>query len=369
MTIGKHGSPWTPDAARNRAKVILGEVARWVDSGCNGPDPAEARQQDRHGLTFGGLLDLYFAEGVSHKKASTIETDRGRAENHLRPLLGRLRVDRIGRADIERMRDAVAGGKTAATKDEKRRAGNIRCGGKGTAGKAVGLVSAILTFAVDRKLCGDNPARGIKKARGRKLERFLSEAEIARLADALDAQAAETRNPFPTAAIWLLLLTGCRRGEIIGLEWQNVDFERQCLRFPDSKTGAKVIPLNAPALELLEGLPRVEGNPYVIPGLRAATAGPTVATVWSRVRKTAGLTDVRLHDLRHSYASIAVSGGASLPMIGKLLGHRNAATTERYAHLSDDPLRAVNDMVGERIAAAIKGRASPVVPMRRGQPS
>src|SRR5262249_30359019 len=150
-------------------------------------------------------------------------------------------------------------------------------------------------------------------------------------------------------AIKLLLLTGCRKGEIIGLEWRHVDFERSCLRLPDSKTGAKVIPLNGAAMAILEGLPRVGGNPHVIPGIRADTAGPAVGQAWQRVRKAAGLSDVRLHDLRHSFASVAVGGGASLPLIGGLLGHKHAATTARYAHLSDDPLRQVTDMVGQRI--------------------
>jgi integrase len=186
------------------------------------------------------------------------------------------------------------------------------------------------------------------------MERFLSEDEIGRLAVALDAEANRTGNPYPTAAIKLLLLTGGRRGEIIGLQWQHVDFERQCLRLPDSKTGAKVIYLNAPALEVLAGLPRMSTNPHVVPGKRER--GPLVGIdkVWFRVRAAAGLQGVRLHDLRHSFASMGVAGGLSLPVIGALLGHKHAATTARYAHLSADPLRAANDMVGTRITTAMK---------------
>ena len=349
LTIGKHGSPWTPETARAEAKRLLGEVAA-------GRDPATARKADRDGLSFNELVDLYLAEGVAHKKASTIRVDRGRFEHHLRPLLGKLRADRITRADVEKMRNAVTAGKTAEHIEpgEKRPSGTLAKGGKGVAAQCVISVSAIFSFAIERGLCAANPARGVKKAPVRKIERFLSEAEIGRLAAALDAEAQRTRNPFPSAAIKLLLLTGCRRGEIVNLRWEHVDFEHGCLRLPDSKTGAKVVYLNAPARALLQGLPRVEENPRVIPGARVESASAGIDNVWPNVRKAAGLEGVRLHDLRHSFASVGAAGGLSLPIIGALLGHKHATTTARYAHLSADPLRAANDAVGAKIAAAMK---------------
>jgi integrase len=352
LTIGKHGSPWTPEMARTEAKRLLAEVAA-------GRDPATVRQQERDALTFGELIDLYLAEGAGHKKALTLKADRGRIEHHLRPLLSKLRADRIGRAEIEQMRNAVTAGKTAEkfATGEKRRAGSIATGGRGAAAQCVALVSSVYAFAIGRGLCADNPARGVKKAPVRKVERFLSEAEIARLAEALDTEAQQSSNPYPPAAIKLLLLTGCRKGEIANLRWEHVDFERECLRLPDSKTGAKVVYLNAPARALLQKLPRMAESPRVIPGLRADSAGPAIDKVWSRVRKAAGLADVRLHDLRHSFASVGVAGGASLPIIGALLGHKHATTTARYAHLSADPLRAANDAVGARIAAAMGRKA------------
>lgn len=348
LTIGKHGSPWTPEMARTKAKRLLAEVAA-------GRDPSIARQADRKALSFDDLIDLYLAEGVTHKKQSTLKADRGRIEHHLRPLLGKLRLDRITRADVERMRNAVTVGKTAQKIEDggKRPSGSMAKGGKGVAAQCVTLISAIYSFAIERGLCADNPARGVKKAPVRKVERFLSEAEIARLAAALDAEAQTTGNPYPSAAIKLLLLTGCRRGEIVNLRWEHVDFEHECLRLPDSKTGAKVIYLNAPARALLEELPRMAGNPRVIPGVKAGSASAVIDSVWPSVRKAAELADVRLHDLRHSFASVGVAGGLSLPIIGALLGHKHATTTARYAHLSADPLRAANDAVGARIAAAM----------------
>jgi integrase len=348
LTIGRHGSPWTAETARAEAKRLLAEVAA-------GRDPATARQAERNALMFGDLIDLYLAEGVGHKKASTLKADRGRMEHHLRPLLGKLRAERIGRAEIERMRNSVEMGKTAEKIEdgEKRKAGSIAVGGEGAAAQCVALVSSIYAFAIGRGLCPDNPARGVKKAPVRKVERFLSEAEIARLAKALDAEAQKSGNPYPSAAIKLLLLTGCRKGEILNLRWEHVDFERECLRLPDSKTGAKVVYLNAPARTLLQGLPRMAADSRVIPPLRGASVVPAIDKVWSRVRKAAKLADVRLHDLRHSFASVGAAGGLSLPIIGALLGHKHAATTQRYAHLSADPLRAANDTVGARIASAM----------------
>jgi integrase len=367
LTIGKHGSPWTPETARAEAKRLLAEVAA-------GRDPATARDEARKALTSGELIDLYLSEGTTHKKASTLKADRGRIEHHLRPLLGKLRADRIVRADVERMRNAVAAGKTAEKieSDEKRRSGSMAKGGRGVAAQCVALVSTIFSFAVERGLCTDNPARGVRKASVRRVERFLTEDEIARLAEALDAETQRSGNPYPSAAIKLLLLTGCRRGEIVNLRWEHVDFERECLRLPDSKTGAKIVYLNAPARALLKELPHMTDNSRVIPGMRADSGSAAIDNGWSRVRTAAGLADVRLHDLRHSFASVGAAGGLSLPIIGALLGHRHA-TTARYAHLSADPLRAANNAVGARIAAAMSRKPEAVpaadvvdLPSRRG---
>jgi integrase len=251
------------------------------------------------------------------------------------------------------MRNSVAAGKTAEKVGDghKRRPGSIATGGKGAAAQCVALVSTIFMFAIERGLCPGNPARGVKKAPVRKVERFLPESEIAQLAEALDAKVERSGNPYPSAAIRLLLLTGCRRSEIVNLFWDHVDFERECLRLPDSKTGAKIVYLNAPARVLLQRLPRMANNPRVIPGMRADSAGAAIEKSWASARAAAGLADVRLHDLRHSFASVGVAGGLSLPIIGALLGHKHTTTTARYAHLSADPLRAANNAVGARIAA------------------
>ena len=206
FTIGKHGSPWTPDAAREKAKELLGDLAKGIN-------PAARRDADKQALTVSELCDLYLAEGVAHKKESTRRTDRGRILRHLKPLLGRKRVDTVTREDINRLLRDVQSGKTAAPKPKgaHRRPGSIARGGSGVAAQCVTLMGTLLAFAIDRDLRRDNPAHGVKKPPVRKMERFLSEEEIARLATAVDDEAKASENPYPAAAIKLLLLTGCRR--------------------------------------------------------------------------------------------------------------------------------------------------------------
>jgi integrase len=352
LVIGRHGSPWTPETARMEAKRFAGEIAK-------GLDPLERREQERNTITVAELCDLYLAEGVSHKKATTLRSDRARIEHHIKPLLGKRRLDQVMRADVERVLTDVKAGKTAVEPDEeKRQVGSVPRGGAGAAAQCVTLLGTLFAFAVRRGLRPDNPAHGVEKPPVRKMQRFLSEQEITRLAAALDAEESASGNPFPVGAIKLLLFTGCRRSEIMGLRWQHVDFERgrEGLRLPDSKTGEKTVHLNAPALAVLNKLPRIGGNPFVIAGTRDGAAFGGLDKVWSRVRKAAGLDGVRLHDLRHSFASVAAAGGASLPIIGAMLGHKHAATTSIYAHLSADPVRAANEAVGKRIVAAMRLR-------------
>jgi len=345
VTIGRHGSPWTPESARNEAKRLLGEVGA-------GRDPAEERTQTRGDLTIAELCDRYVAEGCATKKPSTVMSDKGRIECHIKPLLGRRRVTSISRPDVTRFLQDVASGKAAT--DMKTESGCAKVkGGRGVATRTVGLLGGIFTFAVEIGLRPDNPVRGVKRFKDKKFERFLSPSELAQLGDALSTAQQDGENPFAVAAIRLLVLTGARKSEILTLKWEYVDAERGCLRLPDSKTGAKVIPLGAAALETLSEITRVEGNPYVLPGGRKDRHFVDLYHNWERIRKRADLEDVRLHDLRHSFASVAVAGGSSLYLVGKVLGHEQANTTERYAHLADDPLKAVADKTASQIAAAM----------------
>jgi integrase len=307
LTIGRHGSPWTVEQARREARSKLGDVAK-------GRDPATEKQAKRKDLTIAELCDLYLAEGTSHKKPLTIKADRGRIERHIKPLLGTKRVDAITRGDVERLIVDVIAGKTAERERNRQRLGAQVRGGQGAAAQCATLLGTLLAFAIGRGLRTDNPAHGVKKPPVRKMERFLSEVEIGRLAIALDSYVKGGGNRFAATAIRLLLLTGARRNEILSLEWRGVDFEHNCLRLRDSKTREKVVLLNAPALALLNELPRIEGNSYVIAGVKEGGFLKGLNKIWCDVRSRAGLDDVRLHDLHHSFASVGVAGGLSLPV-------------------------------------------------------
>lgn len=173
-------------------------------------------------------------------------------------------------------------------------------------------------------------------------------------------------DPYAVAAIRLLILTGARLREILDAQWEHVDIERGVIFLADSKTGRKPVYLSAAALEVLAGLPRIEGNPYIVPGEKAGRPKSDLKRPWAAICKSAGLEGVRLHDLRHSFASIGAGASMGLPVIGKLLGHSQATTTHRYAHLDADPLRRAVDTIGATITAAMNGKKhASVVPIRK----
>lgn len=346
MTIGAFGAPWTADAARQEAKRLLGRVA-------HGEDPAKAKQDQKKQLTLTELCDLYLDQGVRTKKQSTIDTDKGRIERHIKPLLGRKKIDQVTKADVKRFMNDVASGKTALDVKTKKFGRAIVRGGEGTATRTVGLLGGIFSFAIDAGLLENNPAHGVKRFKDKKGERFLNAKELKRLGDALVEAEEKGLNFYGIQIIRLLILTGARKGEIEKLKWSEVDFDNGYLRLEDSKTGQKAFPLNAPALEVVSAIPRVKNTRFVFP----AEIGPNhyqgTPKVWRKVRALAQLEDVRLHDLRHSFASVAVSGGASLPLVGALLGHADAATTQRYAHFHNDPVKAASEKVAGEIASVI----------------
>jgi len=366
VSIGLHGK-FTPDEARNQAKALLGDVAK-------GHNPAEERAIIRRDPTISELCDLYVKEGPAAKptkKESSWKTDRSNIDRHIRKLLGNRKLRSITKADIQRFQADVETGKSATDVKTGFRGRAIVKGGRGTAARATSILSAMLSFAVEREVIEINPARGVKLFPNNKRERFLSSEELARLGEALIAEAtpenpaqkadvmrAELAAP-AVAAIRLLILTGCRKSEIVTLQWAHVDWDRAFLRLPDSKTGAKVVPIGGAALALLRALPRAEGDVYVFPSVRAGRHLVGLQKVWERVRDTAGLHDVRLHDLRHSFASVAVSGGHSLYTVGKILGHKQARTTEIYAHLAADPVRAVANHTAEVIAGLMAPKPKP----------
>jgi integrase len=352
MTIG-HESSLALAKAREKAKKILAEVRL-------GGDPARERKDRREAVTVAELADLFMREEVRPlKKPSTAALYDRYFRVHVKPALGTRKARDVSRSDIARLH---------------RKIGEI---GKPTANRVVVLISGMFTWAAKAGAVpeGPNPARGVSRFREEGRERFLSADELARLGDALreaetvglpwdadEAQPAakhlakpENRrtivSPFATAAIRLLLFTGCRLREILHLRWDEVDFDRGVLALPDSKSGKKLVMLAAPALAVLSALPRL--GSCVIPGTDPNRPRHDLQKPWRAITKRAGLASVRIHDLRHSFASVGVTSNLGLPILGKLLGHRAVETTEKYAHIANDPLRRAADTIAETIAAGL----------------
>lgn len=226
------------------------------------------------------------------------------------------------------------------------------------AASGLALIEA-LGFARRRCLRADNPVFGIKKFRTRNCQRFLSSPELSRLGSALAASSANTKG---LMVIKLLVLTGARKGEIEGLRWDAIDEHHACARLAESKTGPKILPLGAAALEILRQIPRETGSPYVFPGEdNIFTHYVGTPRIWLQIRRAADLPDVRLHDLRHTFASVAVNAGQSLPLIGKLLGHKDVKTTAQYAHLADHPVRVAADRTSQAALAALSGPVANII--------
>ncbi|MDR6303983.1 integrase [Nitrobacter vulgaris] len=353
-----------PEAARIRAKQILGKVV-------NGIDPANEKARERGTATVGELADLFVRHHADKKlKPSTCSYYRLLVETIIKPAFGSTKSDKLSRAAVSRLHSGMSKHRVNANRTLTLLSGIYAYGGQ------IGEVPE-----------GYNPARGIEKFKEASRERFLNGDELGRLGAAL--QEAETVgipwdvdngpnskhvpklkrvtivSKSAAAALRLLVLTGCRLREILHLKWEYVDFERGVLFLPDSKTGKKTVVLNAPALAVLAGLERI--GPYVIPGDNIEKPRSDLKRPWAAVSTRAGLQGVRLHDLRHTYASFGVGGGLGLPIIGKLLGHAQASTTARYAHLDNDPLRRATEKIGAELSAAMGENiydTAEVVPMR-----
>ena len=357
-TIGRHGD-LTAEQARREAQVFRGIIAK-------GGDPARDRARQRAIPIMQALAERYMTEhAMPHKKASSAREDRRLIDCHILPLLGAHKVSDISRGDIRRFIQDVAAGKTRHDQKTVERGRRIVSGGRVPANRCLTLLSKMFGLAEDwgYRPDGSNPCRMVERFAEAKRERFLSTEELRRLGDALAAlEAANSHQRMPAIIIRLLLLTGARSSEIVGLRSEYVDLGRGLIRLPDSKTGAKVIVLPAPARQILAKLMHErQGKGYLFPSRRAVKRTETqpyagLKGFWNAVRKAAELGDTRIHDLRHTHASVGVASGFSLLMVGKLLGHAQTSTTERYAHLADDPVRQAADFVGNRIAEALAGR-------------
>jgi len=362
-TIGRHGAPWTPDTAREEARRLLGDVA-------GGADPAAVKQSKRQAATVTELCDLYIKDAESGrlltrskaaKKSSTLVTDRGRIERHIKPLLGQHKVGAVTREDIDQFMHDVAAGKTAGkTKTPKKRGlAHVR-GGKGAASRTVGLVGAIFSYAVRHRMRQDNPARGVMRFADGKRERRLTDDEYKVLGKALLMGKAQRIWPAAVAAAHFLALTGWRTGEALGLRWAELDLARRTATLPDTKTGRSVRPLSHAACEVLRSLTR--SGELVFPATRGDGRMAGFPKLWARIAKLGPLpSDVTPHVLRHSFASLAGDLGYSEPTIAALVGHKGRSITSRYVHAADAILLAAADAVADRTAELIGETKGPGV--------
>jgi integrase len=358
VTLGRYGV-LTAEEARGRAKEILGVVAK-------GGDPASDMAEKQAAATFKEVVDLFLKEHVSAKrKSSTAVGYASLLATYAVPALGSRKADAVTRAEVAHLHDQL--------KDKPYQANRL-----------LAVVGSLYTFAERRGLVpeGRNPARKIERFPEDRRKRFLTPAELERLGAVIregetvgiawrdDSDAPKSRHlpreenqrsllsSDAAAALRLLIFTGARLREILHLRWEHVDLGRGLLLLPDSKTGRKTIVLNRPALEILSAHPR--GGSYVIRGTHPDRPRTDLKKPWSAVCRGARLEGVRLHDLRHTFASIGAGASLGLPIVGKLLGHSQAQTTARYAHLDADPLLRAANLIGDRIEKSMNPPAATI---------
>ena len=351
LTLGKVGT-LTPDEARTLAKKMLGSVA-------HGADPAAQKAADKRASTLSEIGEQFLTEHVAAKRsASSAASYRDLLERLTYPDLGNRKADKITTAEIQKLHS-----KNSHTPYQ--------------ANRLLRVLSSLFTFAGKAHVVpiGFNPCRGIEYFPEEGRERYLTTSELAKIGDAVreaetiglpygvdeskpkakhapkEASRRTIIGPHAAAALRLLIFTGARLREILHLRWEHIDFERGLLLLPTSKTGKKTIVLNAPALAILTTLSRT--GDFVIAGTSPDKPRSDLKKPWKAIAKRAGLTGVRIHDLRHTHASVGAGAGLGLPIIGKLLGHTQSATTQRYAHLDNDPLKRASENIGSRLAAAM----------------
>jgi integrase len=357
IKIGRYGAI-TVDEGRALAKKALADVIR-------GGDPAATLRSKKTNPTTEELGTDFLEHVKHHRKETTAAEYKRMWKKHVLPEFGSTLAESVTTAQVSGLHRRMR--KTPYL-----------------ANRVLALVGSFFTYAERQGIRPKhtNPAHDIEPYREKSRERFLTPAEVKRLGAALaeaertglppaptrrkkrvEGETAKHRpksadkpkiaNPFAVAAIRFLLLTGFREKEALRLRWAEIDLQRRVAVLPDSKTGRSVRRIGAAATELLSSLPRPEGRPYVFPGAKKDAPLVEINRVWYAVRHKAELGDVRLHDLRHSFASAIASAGGSLLMIRNLLGHKMTTTTAKYAHLLDDPVQATADSTADSLSSLL----------------
>jgi integrase len=359
LVLGEHGA-LTPEEGRRLARRQLGNVAY-------GSDPAADRRARRGAASMKELGESYLQDVRIRRKPRTAEEYSRLWGKHIVPVLGSKSVAEVTAVEVRRLHRSLHGTPYLAN-------------------RVLAMLGAFFAYAIREGVrpSHENPAHGVEFFPEKPRDRFLTPKEFRELGDTLTRAEREgllpapshcrkpkhgptakhrpksadkpiPANPFAVAAIRLLALTGCRENEILSLTWDAVDFDQGYLRLADTKTGKSNRPLSQSVAAVLEALPRIEGNPFVLPGANPASHLKEIKRLWYAVRHAANLQGVRLHDLRHSFASVPASSGESLLILRTLLGHKRVATTERYAHLADDPVKGAADRTAARIAGWLSG--------------
>ncbi len=350
-TIGEWDGDLTPEKARAEAEKLRGKIR-------GGIDPMTEKEEGDKAHIVKAAFKSYLEEIEAKRSTRTYDEYKRTYTKFIEKGIGSYRIDAVGRADIARIHHALKHTPYQAN-------------------RVLALLSSFFSWCDKNgyRKDGKNPCRHVGKYEERARERYLSEQEIYDIGKALKEYEKANKyvtehphkknkgkkvinltTPYVTGAIRLLLLTGARCNEILSLKWTNVDFERKLIRLQESKTGQKTIYLSAPALQLLNSLPQIEKNPYVICGKKEGSHLVNIKDPWGEIRTIAKLEDVRIHDLRHNYASTAMASGHHLKVIGSLLGHSDTKTTERYAHLANDPLQTANETISKRILEAMNSK-------------
>jgi integrase len=355
-TIGTYGpDQWSVAAARKKAGALKRAIA-------NGDDPLEAKQQTRSAPTMRDLCDRYCEEHLPDKRESGAKNDRAMIRNTVKPKLGNRKVAAVTHSEIDKLR-----------RDLKQT--------PFLANRTLSLLSTMFSLAMKWGWRSDNPAKGVTRYPEPKRTRYLTPDEFKRLTEALSKYPEMAKRPKFAAqvanVVRLLLLTGARSGEVLKAEWSQFNLEKGEWVKPGGTTKQKTehrVPLSAPAVTLLKDIladAKTDNDGklvsrFVFPGRNPDRPIPEFKDEWPVIRDMADLSDVRAHDLRHSFASVLASKGASLPMIGALLGHTNPATTARYTHLFSDPLRVLADEVGHVVTGT---ESDNVEPLRKDRPA
>lgn len=342
-TIGQHGV-FTPDQARKEARTLLADAQKGID-------PRETKRAARDLISIEEACQHFLKTHVAKKRKPKTHQEYQRIiEKIIIPKIGKLKIKEVTALQISKLHQGLVETPYQAN-------------------RVLAVLSKIFNLAetMQQRPQGTNPCKLIEKYPETKKDRFLSEDELKRLAAALNntfpigadrsqnLTNSELRALYSTAAIWLLLLTGARLSEILTLKWSDISLDHHSARLADSKTGAKTIQFSGAAQKVLKQIPKVSGNSYVIVGKKKNACLVNLQKPWNKVRCEAGIPDVRLHDLRHTYASYGAMSGISLTIIGKALGHHQTTTTDRYAHFDSDPIANANEQISNQIMGIISG--------------